>query len=106
MCHVIEGRLGQPPPCHTGICRSDDVQTLRRRSAGSPGAGRTLDPRSWRQLNRSSTQKPSSGPSPNVRPGRPGTAFTAKSTPGMNDVLSYASWRIVSDCPTAPNMTS
>ena len=33
-------------------------------------------------------QRPSSGSSPTVRPGRSRTAFTASSTPGMNDVRS------------------
>ena len=33
-------------------------------------------------------QRPSSGSSPMVSPGRSRTAFTASSTPGMNDVRS------------------
>src|SRR4051812_36280505 len=34
------------------------------------------------------------------------TRRTASSTPGMNDVRSVESWRIVSVCPTSPRMTS
>ena len=39
-------------------------------------------------------QRPSSGSRPTVSPGRSPTAFTASSTPGMNDVRSYESWRM------------
>ncbi len=40
---------------------------------------------------------PKTASSPTVTPGRSATAFTASSTPGMNELRSYESWRTVSD---------
>ncbi len=43
---------------------------------------------------------------PTVRPGRPVTARTASSTPGMNEARSSESWPIVNRSPWPPKRTS
>ena len=80
-------------------------------SATVPRAARTCRRRDGRRRRRGGGSPQPFPPSrrasrPTVRPGRDRTAFTAVSTPGMNDTCERESWRIVSVWPSPPRITS
>src|SRR6185312_11987254 len=89
---VVDRGLGHPPTGDGVVGAAQHLEAGVVHRSSSPCAP--------------AAQSPSSRSRPIVTPGRSPTAFTASSTPGMNDVRSYESCRMLSDCPVVPSSTS